>query len=303
MAVIPLLIFFYILVEKLFTINILVGYVGLLFAMAILFVSIGYVLGYDVIKELVYFAERGMNRERVRSTLIAKVTHDLKNPVFALMGNIDNILSGIHGDVNENQKRTLEVCQGMTSRMNFLINNMLDIHRIEEGMVEFKRSKCDLLGILEGQLKEYEVLFRDKNLHLKKNIYGEEFIVWADERKIMQLINNLLSNAVKYSPENNDITVDLTPANDVVRLEILNSGNYIPEGELESIFDKYNRVDQSTEGMGLGLAIVKDIVELHRGKIWAESHPEKGNKFVVELPYDLREISRREEDLNKGKGG
>jgi two-component system sensor histidine kinase VicK len=151
-----------------------------------------------------------------------------------------------------------------------------------------KRKLCDIDEIIEKQAKEFETMLGKKRIQLIRENLGKELKVWADENKITQVINNLLGNAVKYTPEEGKIGIKVVPAGESVRLEFEDTGKSIPSDKLEKIFDEFERAGAEKEGEGLGLAITKDIIELHEGKIWAESQPDKGNKFVVVLPRDLR---------------
>lgn len=296
MSTIPFLVFFYLLVSKLFTFNILIGNVGFVLFISIFISLCGFSIGYNIIKnilrKIIYYAAQAKYSDQLKSTFVTTVSHELKNPLSIIKTNLSNMLEGLPGQINEEQKKIIELCHNVIERVNRLISDLLDLHKIEAGMVEVRRKLCNLVGILEIQIKEFEIALNKKRIKFIKEIKEEDLSVWADEDKITQVINNLLSNAIKYTPEEGVITLKIYPADDLVRLEFMNSGQSIPADRLEKIFDKFQRIDITKEGTGLGLAITKDIVELHKGKIWAESEHDKGNKFVVILPRDLRKTSR-----------
>lgn len=292
MSIIPFLVFFYLLITKLFTINILIGNIGLMLFISIFISLCGFVFGYNIIKNIlnriIFYAAQAKHSDQLKSTFVASVSHELKNPLSVIKTNLFNILEGLLGQINDEQKKILQLCHNVIERMSRLINDLLDLHKIEAGMTEIRRKLCNLVEILERQLKEFEILFNKKCIKLIKEISSKDLSVWADEDKIIQVINNLLSNALKYTPEEGNVTLKIYPADGYVRLEFLDSAPNIPPDKLKKIFDKFERLDITKEGTGLGLAITKDIVELHKGRIWAESQVGVGNKFVVILPRDLR---------------
>lgn len=296
MSIIPFLVFFYLLVAKLFTLDILVGNIGMVLFVSILISLCGFCVGYsiikDVLRKVIYYAAQAKHSDQLKSTFVATVSHELKNPLSVIKTNLYNMLEGLLGQINAEQKSILEICHRVVERMHRLINDLLDLHKIEAGMLEIRRKLCNLVEILEKQIKEFEIMFDKKRIRFAKEIKGLDLSVWADEDKISQVINNLLSNAIKYTPEQGFVSLKIYPSDELIRLEFANSGENIPPDKLEKIFDKFQRLDYTKEGTGLGLAITKDIVELHKGRIWVEPHPEGGNKFVVVLPRDLRRTPR-----------
>jgi signal transduction histidine kinase len=291
MAVIPFLVFFYLITTWLSSFDILSGRIGLVLALSI-FVSLsGYLLGFKVLREMVGITARSMSRDRSKSNMMATVSHDLKNPLTVLSVNIEEMLHGSYGPMGEDQKRILKFCRRILERMYDLIEDMIDLYKTESESGKAKRKLCDLSAIINKQAEELEALMKKKHIHLVKKELNEEIKIWADENKIAQVVNNLLGNAVKYAPERGEIDVRLIPEKESIRMEFVDNGNSIPPEKLETIFNKFERAnvtDKENEGEGLGLAITKDIVELHAGRIWAESQPDVGNKFVVILPRDLR---------------
>jgi len=133
-------------------------------------------------------------------------------------------------------------------------------------------------------------MFNKKRIKLTKEIRTTDLSVWANQDKMMLIISNLLSNAIKYTPEEGEVAIKIYPFNESVRLEFFNTGEVIPPDKIEKIFNKFERLNLTKEGTGLGLAITKDTVEMHKGKIWAESRSGEGNRFIVILPRDLRKV-------------
>ena len=151
-------------------------------------------------------------------------------------------------------------------------------------MTELKLARFDLRELVQEQEREGMTIARAKNVTLTAELSKKALPLLADRIMILRVINNLLSNAIKYTPEAGKIMIKATPSNDFARLEVLYSGVPIPEYMLEKIFNKFERVDKTIEGEGLGLAIARDIVEIHKGKIWAVSAAGKPNCFTVLLP-------------------
>ena len=155
------------------------------------------------------------------------------------------------------------------------------------------RRLCSIPDIMEKQIKELEQLADSKSIKVSRFVSGTDLFIWADEDKLSRVINNLLSNAIKYTPQTGFVKVSTSRMDGFIRMEVEDTAPTISPDNYEKIFDKFKRLESKAEGTGLGLAIAKDIVELHKGKIWAESTGnEIGNKFVVILPSDLRSKSR-----------
>ena len=296
MTVIPFLVFVYLIATWLSTTDILAGKTGAILVISFLVSLSGFYLGRNILKKLINYASKIKSADKSMSSMIASVSHDLRNPITALMGYIEGLTQGFYGRLNAKQKEVLNLCQNVVERMSGLTANLLEHHKKEAGKVEVERTLCDLYRLVQEQAKEFEFKLHDKGIELLTETSGEGSAVWADKGKITQVVNNLLSNAVKYTPEEGEIAVKVVPDEDFVRLEFVNNGDVIPEDKLEKIFDKFERIDADEEGTGLGLAIVKDIVDLHKGEIWAESDIFEGNKFVVRLPRDLRKTCKLAED-------
>ena len=301
MSIIPFLVFVYIIASRLFTLNIFCSDIGLIVFMSMAVSFLGFYTGYRILKsiitKIIYYAAKAKHSDQTKSEFVVSVAHELKNPLTAVKVALSNLRDGILGPISDGQRRAIEISQGVIDRMSRLINDILDIHKIEAGKVEISRKFCSIPEILEKQTKEFELIAEKKHIKMAKDISGADLRIWADEDKIARVINNLLSNAIKYTPEYGFIKMSTYRSDGFIRMEVEDTAAAIPHDDLEKIFDKFNRLESSAEGTGLGLAIAKDIVGMHKGEIWAESRPEKGNKFIVMLPSDLRK--RREKRASK----
>ncbi|MCX5712060.1 MAG: HAMP domain-containing sensor histidine kinase [Candidatus Omnitrophica bacterium] len=247
---------------------------------------------HKILTRIMFYAAKAKHSDQLKSTFVATVSHELKNPLSIIKASLDNVKDGILGAINLEQKRVLTLCQDVATRMARLISDLLDLHKIEAGMFQTKRGVCNLADILEKQVKEFEILLDKKQIKLSKVMLEKEISLWADEGKMMQVVNNLLGNAIKYTPDGGSVTLRVSLLDGFIKLECSDSGPGIPADKLDSVFDKFERLDTTKEGTGLGLAIAKDIVEMHQGKIWVESSFGAGSKFVVVLPRDLRTSPR-----------
>ena len=296
MSIIPFLVFLYLLVERLFTIKILAGDIGIVLAICILIALGGFYIGYTIIRKIlnkiIYYAAYAKHSDELKSTFVASVSHELKNPILTLKISLSNIRDGLVGQISDEQRKIIELCYGVLGRMDRLINDLLDLHKIEAGMIEIKRQLCNITDILDKQLTEFEMVLNKKRIKINKQIVHENLAIWADEDRITEVVNNLLSNAVKYSPDGGMVSLKIDYLGGFVRFECSDNGPGIPADRIDKIFNKFERFNTAKEGTGLGLAISKDIVEMHRGKIWVENQSGGGSKFIVALPIDLRSQRR-----------
>ena len=291
MTIIPFLAFFYVIIS-ISSLDILAGQNGgILFICIVISIcgfSIGYIIISNILKRLLFYAAKLKHSDQLKSTLVASVSHELKSPITIIKTNLGLISDGLAGHVGEAQKKIVDLCIKVTDRMTQLVNDLLDLHKIEAGMFDMRREQCDLSKLVASQVNEFEPLISQKSIKMVTELLDTDLTMWADSDKITRVINNLLSNAIKHTPDGQAVTVKAYPVERFIRFEIADKGPGIPPDKLEKVFDKFERLDSPKEGTGLGLAITKDIVELHRGRIWAESLPGRGSTFVVVLPRDLR---------------
>lgn len=292
MVIVPFLVFFYLLTSRLFTMDILIGNIGFIL-IASLFISLcGFYIAYNVLKNIfnriLSYAAQAKHSDQLKSTFVATVSHELKNPLASIKINIYNIFEGFIGQVNEEQKEVLGLCQSTIERMTRLVNGLLDLHKIEAGVADVKRDRLNLAEISEMRIKELQTLADKKNIKIIKEFLDESLSVWGDEDKLSQAIINLLSNGIKFTPENGTVILKIYSDDKFAKIECMDTGLGIPADKIGMLFNKFERLNATKEGTGLGLAITKDIVEMHKGKVLVESQVGKGSKFTIVLPRDLR---------------
>ncbi len=224
--------------------------------------------------------------ERLRQEVIAMVTHDLRTPITAIRHTVEMMSSGMVGDISADAGKMLKRVGVATTRMMLLINDLLDIEKIKTGMM---RMECSL--ILVNELYELcshtvEGLLAEKSIELVTDDSTLE--VFADPDRIAQVLVNLVSNAVKFSKQGAKIELSAVVSGEYVEVSVRDFGRGIPSNMLSSIFDRFQQVEDADArekgGSGLGLAICKAIVELHGGKIWAESVESQGSTFKFLVP-------------------
>ena len=224
-----------------------------------------------------------------KTAFIANVSHELGNPLTIIRESLSLITDEVVGKINEKQREMIETAKDSTERMIRLTNNLLDISKIESGVMELKHEKIAIGLIAEETIASYNLGITKKQLIVKTDIPRDIGFLWADKDKVIEIIMNLLSNAVKYTPLGGNINISLIGTDKDIRFEIFNTGKGIAKEDIARLFNKFERISVEKEkGTGLGLSIVKDIVALHKGKIWVESELGKGNKFIFILPRDSR---------------
>jgi len=248
--------------------------------------------------------------DRLKSEFVSTVSHELRTPLTSIKGYVDLLLEQEAGDINQTQKEFLGIVKQNNDRLVNLINDLLDISRIESGRVHLKIKSCDLSEILTEVTDTFRTLANQKKQILK--IVKPKILakVAADRDRLSQVIANLVSNAIKYTPTGGSFKVEVSQNGSVAQVAISDTGIGISQEDQANLFTKFFRVDSSLTrdvgGSGLGLSICKTIIELHGGKIWVKSELGKGSSFFFTLPI-VQEVKQKEElgkvlaDVKRGK--
>jgi signal transduction histidine kinase len=222
---------------------------------------------------------------QMKNDFVSNVSHEFRNPLAIAQDSLSIVLEGAVGELEEKQEHLLSLTKKSIDRLLRLVIDMLDISKIEAGKMEMKKKKVAIAPLVNEVLDINERELSKKKISLKRDVPKNIGSFSVDRDKMSEVIINLLSNAIKYTPEEGQISVKLQGDKKEVRFEISDSGKGIPPENRQKIFDKFERIiSEKEEGTGLGLPITKDIVELHKGKIWVESEPEKGSKFIFVVP-------------------
>jgi GAF domain-containing protein len=223
---------------------------------------------------------------RHKSEFLANMSHELRTPLNAIIGFSEVLLQGIFGDVNEKQREYLTDVLGSGQHLLSLINDILDLSKIEAGRMDLDLSTFALRDALESGVTIVRERAARHGIQLSTVVAKDVGAIEADERKVKQILYNLLSNAVKFTPDGGRVEVSVRADNGDVRIEVRDTGIGVGASDQERIFDEFRQVgrERSREGTGLGLTLTKRFVELHGGRIWLDSAPGEGSTFGFTLP-------------------
>jgi len=227
--------------------------------------------------------------DRLKSDFISNVSHELRTPLTAIKGAVDLVLREVAGPLTDKQMHYLTRVKSNTQRLASLINDLLDLSKIESGRIEVNSSRISLGGLVHEVLETLRPVAVEKVITLDASILEPSILVWADRDKVNQVLMNLIDNAIKFTPARGTVAVSVEKNDrEKVRVSVSDSGPGIPPQEKEKIFDKFYQITQVGEtkprGTGLGLAICKALVELHGGQIWVETAENCGSTFCFTLP-------------------
>ena len=222
--------------------------------------------------------------DRVRRDLIANASHELRTPIGALRARLENLVDGVeHADLE-----VLEDLLEQVERLGDLVQQLLDLSKLESGAVPLERSAVGVGDLLERVATEWRTRAAERRVSLNVENDGTQIVLDVDEQRIRQVLGNLVANAIRHSPEGGEVALRAHLRNGHARLEVEDEGPGIAPGEAERVFERFYRSDRarSTDGggSGLGLAIARWIIELHGGSIRVDSTSTRGCQIVVELP-------------------
>lgn len=224
--------------------------------------------------------------ERVRRDFVANVSHELRTPLTSIKGYTETLLDGALDDPKA-VERFVQSIHKHAIRLQALVEDLLNLSRLESRGAALKRRPCDLGPLVQRALESLEHLFAGKRQRLETDIQPAPPVM-ANTELMEQVLVNLVDNAVKYTPEGGTIRVRLYDQGSNLHLEVEDTGVGIPSDALHRIFERFYRVDRARSrqmsGTGLGLSIVKHVVEIHGGRVWAESEVGRGSTFHVVLP-------------------
>lgn len=237
---------------------------------------------------------------RVKSEFLATMSHELRTPLTAIIGFSELLIEDVMGQMNAEQKESVREVLVNGESLLQMINGLLDLAKIESGKMELTVGPIDMVELLERVHRMIASLLHKKGQYYEARMTQKPFpVVYADEKKMQQVLLNLLSNAVKFTPNGGKITVDMDyhkESDDSGRLQVSvsDTGIGIKSKDIETIFESFRQADSSFtreyQGTGLGLALVKQFIDLHHGKIWVESEVGKGARFIFSIPNKTQGI-------------
>ncbi len=242
--------------------------------------------------------------DQMKKDFITHVSHELKSPLGSIHATIALLLEEVPGSLSGDQKKLLQLNLQSTRRLSSMIGNLLDMSRIEAGMMEYHFKKCDLAALIKGAVQEFQLQLDEQEIQLTTRIEQQPVMIECDQDCIYRVVVNLLGNAIKVSPEGGTITVQVGPVGEIpeelrspveqripsvsatrmIQLAVSDDGPGVPDSHKKKIFERFHQVEQGRGGVGLGLAISRSIVQGHKGVLWVEDGKKGGSTFKVLLP-------------------
>ncbi|MES2776404.1 MAG: ATP-binding protein [Bacteroidota bacterium] len=232
-------------------------------------------------------AERIKDLDSIKSKFFANISHEFRTPLTLIQGPLQQIEENIKGKdgTTEVPVRHIKTMRRNTDRLLELVNQMLDLSKLDSGKMKLQVVKGDLLQLLKALSASFESMAERKGIHYHILFPGQTDILFFDKDKLEKIISNLLINAFKYTPEQGTVSVNADIEGGRLRFMVEDNGPGIPKKELDKIFDRFYQVEGTEDkGSGIGLALVKELVDLYRGQISVSSEPGKGCRFKVTLP-------------------
>jgi signal transduction histidine kinase len=233
--------------------------------------------------------------DAAKSEFISIASHQLRTPLTAIKGYISMILEGIYGKLTEKAKKPMENVYQSNERLIKLVNDLLNLTKMEAGKLKLEAKLCSLEKITQGVVDELKVNAQKKNLVLKIEKPSESLPeIMLDENKLRQALLNIVDNAIKYTKEG-EVVVKLNKIGNYQQIKVSDTGEGITEKEIKSLFQTFSRATAGTqlhiEGAGIGLYVAKKFIEMHQGKIWVESPGKgKGSTFYIRLPINQQPV-------------
>ena len=238
--------------------------------------------------------------DRMKDEFVSTVSHELRTPLTSIRGSLGLLSTGLLGEMGEKAANLLRIAVNNSDRLVRLINDILDLERMQSGRAPLTYRSCDLDDLARQAIDAMNPMAEAAKVQML--LESGPMLVEVDPDRLQQVMTNLLSNAIKFSSPGSTVTVSLDRLLDGVTISVRDNGRGIPKDKLESIFDRFQQVDASDArqkgGTGLGLAICRTIVQQHGGRIWAERNPDRGSTFRMFLPS----VSRDAETLRLGGG-
>lgn len=232
--------------------------------------------------------------DRLKSEFVATVSHELRTPMTSIKGYVDILLMGAAGAINENQSHFLDIVKNNIERLNVLVDDLLDVSRIEAGRVILSSQPLDLHAVAKDVVADVKRRAKEENKPMEFSLSISRRLpqVLGDPERVRQILSNLVDNAYHYTPENGTVKVRLRSLNGrgEVQVDVTDNGVGVAKADQERVFERFYRGEHpfvlATPGTGLGLAIVKQLVEMHEGRIWMKSKgvSGEGSTFSFTLP-------------------
>ena len=250
-----------------------------------------------------------MEYDRIKTEFFSNISHELRTPLNVILGTLQLFKYYINDEYiitkNPNIMKHTQVMKQNCLRLLRLVNNLIDITKIDAGFYDLNLGNCDLVALTRDISESVMTYFESKELSLTFETSSDEIRTAVDPDKIERIILNLLSNAVKFSKTGGKVRVILEEINaQVIRITVEDTGIGIPEDKMAMLFKRFQQVDKSLtrnhEGSGIGLSLVKSLVDMHGGAVWVESQYGVGSSFIIEIPRQFKEHKNSPHYINEG---
>jgi signal transduction histidine kinase len=228
-----------------------------------------------------------------KTQIVNSVAHEFKTPLGVIQGYLDYLVEGSVGPLSEKQIFIGRKIERVLNRLVRLVTDLLDVAKLEAGKISLDIKSVQAASLAEEVSSFFQEQIRHRKIRFTKKVNPAGLTFYGDPARLEECLINLVDNAIKYSDEGGEVDLAIFGEDNRIRFEVRDRGQGIPLEALEKIFERFARFDSEgvAEGYGLGLAIVRDFVELHQGRIWAESKPGEGSKFIFEIPKDIRNFN------------
>jgi signal transduction histidine kinase len=244
--------------------------------------------------EQAVLVRRTLRAARQRDQLLATVSHDLRNPLTAILAGTQGLLTSAGGSANPNDQRRIQAIRRSAERMNRLAEDLLTATQLERGGIPLRPARHSVAALMREVGELFEPLAAQRAQTLDLAVPDPDLLIHCDADRILQVLSNLLGNALKFTPDGGHIGLSAAMVGDQVRFSITDDGPGIRPHELSRVFDAHWQAEpRDYGGVGLGLAIAKELVTAHGGKIWVESRRGAGATFLFTLPIDREDQSER----------
>jgi len=239
--------------------------------------------------KLLFEANRQLTEAtEAKSAFLAHMSHELRTPLSAIIGFSELMLDGVPGEINDEQRQCLNDILGSGRHLLNLINDVLDLSKVEAGKIELRLESLNLTDIINDVVQIVKPMLDDNRHRLEVSVEEGLTQVYADEKRLRQIFLNLLSNAIKFTPSGGKLGIEVGRKGDWCQVSVVDNGISIRKKDQERIFEPFTQIDtlpeRKRQGTGLGLALTRQLVEMYGGEIWVESEWRKGSRFTFTIP-------------------
>jgi len=224
--------------------------------------------------------------DEMKSEFVSMASHEMRTPMTSIKGSLELLLGGYAGELPAEASELLGISLTAVDRLVRLINDLLDISKIESGKMDLKLDRIEIGECIGKSMRSLRALAEAHRVSIRSERTENLPRVMGDRDRLEQVITNLLSNALKYTPPESEVSILARSENNAVRVTVRDQGPGIPPDQLEKVFDRFCQLAGAKKGSGLGLTICRALVEQHGGRIWVESELGRGSQFHFEIPAE-----------------